>query len=162
MNRNCIHTVLLNVLISCAVALISPPAQALPFPHTDQSVNITYYSDSTRAIEIGWRRYGYCGENYDIGSHSQYFGIEIGTCVSTPSVEMMSLDDTEAKNRQIDISQTAGIDLKRIPTDFPLCWNIQGKSCGIRGSTQNCTDGTFIDYVCICMPDRHWQCPEVR
>lgn len=158
MNRKYVST----LLLSCAATLTASPAQALPYPDTDQSVIITYYSDSTRTNEIGWRQYGHCGEVYDIGVHSRYFSIEIANCSSTASGEEMSVQDTTHKSKQSAISKKSTIDQRRFPTDFPICWNIEGKPCHSLGAVLSCTDGTYDDYVCTCNVSWQWQCPEIR
>lgn len=150
MNRKCVHALLLTALLSCAATLTASPAQAFPYPDADQSVIITYYADSARTNEIGWRQYGHCGENYDIGVHSLYFSIEIGSCSSPSSGEDMST-----------ISKST-VEQRRFPTDFPMCWDVEGKPCSSLSAMQRCTDGTFDDYVCTCTARWQWHCPEVR
>lgn len=155
MNRKNVYTVLSVALFSCAAILTTSPAQALPYPDTDQSVIITYYSDSTRGTEIGWRQYGYCGENYDIGVHTRYFTVEVATCLSSALEQSVSTQATTASKQSI-------IYQRRFPLDFPLCWDVHDKPCHSRDATQSCTDGTFDDYVCTCTASWRWQCPEVR
>ena len=128
---------ILAALLGCATMLTPGPAQALPAPGANQSVVITYYADSTRTVEVGWRQYGDCGEGYDVGVHTRYFAIEIATCSASPDI--------------------------KIPVPLPLCWTVQGTTCHSDRATQSCTDGEFDDYVCTCSSHAgQWQCPEVR
>lgn len=48
--------------------------------HSGQSLYTVYYSDSTKTVEIGWKNFGHCGEQYDIGIHSSYFTREWVNC----------------------------------------------------------------------------------
>lgn len=128
--------VILGALLGCATMLTPGPAQALPAPNTNQSVTITYYADTARTVEVGWRQYGDCGDGFDIGVHTRYFAIEIGTCSS---------------------------DLELRPKLLPLCWNVHGTACNSDRATQSCSDGQFDDYVCTCSSySWQWQCPELR
>ena len=79
MNRK-IRTLVFAAFLGCAATLASQPARALPLPGVGEGVFITYYSDSTYTVEIGWRHYGDCGEPFDSGSHSRYFTIEVSSC----------------------------------------------------------------------------------
>lgn len=57
-------------------------------PHSDyrpdEGYLTTYYLDSTMTVEIGWKKVGYCGPNYDHGVHSPYFVQESWQCTQTP------------------------------------------------------------------------------
>lgn len=52
----------------------------------------------------------------------------------------------------------------------PYGWNLDNTSCSSLGQTQNCTDGIWSDYVCVCREFGgfpypvvwRWDCPEVR
>ena len=56
------------------------------------------------------------------------------------------------------------------PVLAPYCWDLQYTSCSPLGAQQNCTDGTWDDYVCVC--DTYylygggtlqiWNCPQTR
>ncbi len=74
MSKTRIRALLFSTVVGFA-ATLSPPAQALPIDSM-----ITYYSDATYTIEVGWRRSSRCGENYDIGKHSPYRIVEALEC----------------------------------------------------------------------------------
>ncbi|HEX8539716.1 MAG TPA: hypothetical protein VF664_19800, partial [Cystobacter sp.] len=48
------------------------------------------------------------------------------------------------------------------PVIYPYCWNLNGTSCTSLNAKAPCTDGTYSDYVCTCLSDWKFHCPEVR
>ena len=77
MTVNSLRISLLAVLLGFSVTLTSSSALAL---RPDEAYVTTYYSDPTQSFEIGWKKRGYCGPNYDYGVQSPYFTMEIVNC----------------------------------------------------------------------------------
>ncbi|GAA2676153.1 MULTISPECIES: hypothetical protein [Actinosynnema] len=61
-----------TALASGALLATAPAASAIPPAGPGESVTITYYSDATRTVEVGWWSYGSCGEPFDYGTHTRY------------------------------------------------------------------------------------------
>ncbi|ACU36006.1 hypothetical protein KCV87_09700 [Actinosynnema pretiosum subsp. pretiosum] len=59
-------------LTAGALLAAAPAASAIPPAGPGESVTITYYSDATRTVEVGWWSYGSCGEPFDYGTHTRY------------------------------------------------------------------------------------------
>ncbi|WP_223645733.1 hypothetical protein [Corallococcus sp. EGB] len=75
----------------------------------------------------------------------------------------------EASHEQL-VSEEESDNAQRIPPLLSNCWDLDQTACTSVGSTQNCTDGIWTDYVCTCRSysvyptgtKRVWDCPEVR
>lgn len=74
-------------------------------------------------------------------------------------------------NHLLEGAQPAPLFLMAHPVLTPNCWDLQYTSCSPLGAHQNCTDGTWDDYVCVC--DTYylyggggtlqiWNCPQTR
>jgi hypothetical protein len=64
------------------------------------------------------------------------------------------------------VSEDPAASALSLPPVLPYCWDIDGDICNGTGQVQNCTDGEWSDYVCVCRmystSRRIWDCPEVR
>ncbi|MCP3103544.1 hypothetical protein LZ198_32140 [Myxococcus sp. K15C18031901] len=68
------------------------------------------------------------------------------------------------------VSEDPAASARLIPPLLQYCWDLDQDACTSVGSTQNCTDGIWTDYVCTCRSysvfptgtKRIWDCPEVR
>lgn len=79
-------------------------------------------------------------------------------CAAAPAVSVSDLAGTPAPIQMGPIG---------FPTPLPYCWDLDRTSCSPAGSTRNCRDGIWSDYVCVCRYDsyyrrNYWDCPEVR
>lgn len=90
MTVNNLRNALLALLLGSSAMLT--PSSALAF-RRDEAYVTTFYSDPTQSIEIGWRKVGSCGPNFDHGVHSAYFTIEIEKC--GPVVEYHPMSGVE-------------------------------------------------------------------
>lgn len=78
-------------------------------------------------------------------------------CPAAPAMSIPELAGTPAPLEKGPIGQPG----------YPYCWDLDGTYCSPVGSTRNCTDGIWSDYVCTCRYDsyyrtNYWDCPEVR
>ncbi|ABF90373.1 hypothetical protein MXAN_0605 [Myxococcus xanthus DK 1622] len=85
------------------------------------------------------------------------------------SLPAFASSDFDSEDLSVDVdpeelvSQEAA-DASRPPL-LQFCWNLHYTSCSGPGTTQQCTDGIWSDYVCTCrtLGTRNvWVCPEVR
>ena len=60
----------------------APPASAIPPVGPGRSVTFTYYSSAAKTTVVGGYSYGYCGENFDYGTHTRWYTIRYVTCGS--------------------------------------------------------------------------------
>jgi hypothetical protein len=67
-------------LAATVVVATALPAQAIPIAGPHQSVTYTFYSNSSKTVQVGWWSYGNCGEPYDIGTHTSWFTIHYTNC----------------------------------------------------------------------------------
>jgi hypothetical protein len=79
-------------------------------------------------------------------------------CVAQPPCLLNFTTEETVKFDQGNTEKTN----ERPPSLLPYCWELDQKTCYPRGSTQHCTDGIYIDYICNCTSSGKWQCPEVR
>ena len=83
MKRTMVRAAFLAVALAGAATLVSPaPSYANPPAGPNQSVTFTYYSNSSKTVEVGWYSYGSCGESYDIGTHTPYYRYRTVTCLA--------------------------------------------------------------------------------
>jgi hypothetical protein len=67
----------------------STPAQALPYPGSNETVHITYYDGGIPAdpevLPVGGKSYGNCGQNYQWGKTTPYYTIKYTSCLVAKS-----------------------------------------------------------------------------
>ncbi|MEH1014871.1 hypothetical protein V6U90_17390 [Micromonospora sp. CPCC 206060] len=75
-----------NMLAATALAvatgtvIVASPAQAIPYPGTNESITYTYFSDSSKTVQVGMWVYGNCLEDFQYGQKTAYYTITRITC----------------------------------------------------------------------------------
>lgn len=76
--RNAVVATLLTVAGTTAV--VASPAHALPYPGTNESITIIYYSNASKTVQVGMLVYGNCLDDFEYGIRTAYSTINRVTC----------------------------------------------------------------------------------
>ena len=83
-----IRTIIFTVLLGSTATLSASPVLTITDYPIDTGYLITYYSDPTMTVEIGWRKVGSCPGNFKLGVESPYFTREIEDCSHLPTEDL--------------------------------------------------------------------------